>query len=402
MQTLEQLKNGELAGSRRLKLSEGLTHFPEAIYSLAETLEVLDLSDNQLSDLPDDLHRFSQLRILFASNNRFQHIPDGIGLCPQLSMLGFKHNQIQQVSEQCLPSSLRWLILTDNHIESLPHNFGCLTRMEKLMLAGNKLKRLPDSMLSMEQLGLLRISANELEAFPDFVLQLPRLAWLAFAGNPFCDERGTHDHFPTIESSTLEMHELLGRGASGLISRASWTCEQTALRVDAEESVAVKVFRGDVTSDGYPQDELDACLSISEHPNLVSPIARIQEPGRDAMVMKLIPDHYDNLGQPPSLDSCTRDTFLPEQSLTHDEVDQLVAQMTSVVEHLEAHEVCHGDLYAHNTLINGEGHILFGDFGAASRYDYLNDVQKAGLQQIERRALAYFEEDLRGLVPQAD
>ena len=53
MHTLEQLRAGELCGARHLKLCENLTEFPTEILSLKETLEVLDLTGNQLSTLPD-------------------------------------------------------------------------------------------------------------------------------------------------------------------------------------------------------------------------------------------------------------------------------------------------------------------------------------------------------------
>jgi Leucine-rich repeat (LRR) protein len=55
MHTLSQLKSGELAGITRLKISENLTCFPVEILSLADSLEILDLSDNQLTALPNEL-----------------------------------------------------------------------------------------------------------------------------------------------------------------------------------------------------------------------------------------------------------------------------------------------------------------------------------------------------------
>lgn len=51
MLTLEQfhsgLANGSLARAHHIRLSDGLTEFPAALYQLTETLEVLDLSGNQ-------------------------------------------------------------------------------------------------------------------------------------------------------------------------------------------------------------------------------------------------------------------------------------------------------------------------------------------------------------------
>ena len=57
MHTLEQLRAGQLAGTKQLHLAAGLTEFPREIFTLADTLEVLNLTGNALSALPDDLGR---------------------------------------------------------------------------------------------------------------------------------------------------------------------------------------------------------------------------------------------------------------------------------------------------------------------------------------------------------
>ena len=69
--TLDQLRSGQLKGVRELQLACGLTAFPREILALADTLEVLDLSGNALSTLPDEFAQLKKLRIFFASNNAF-------------------------------------------------------------------------------------------------------------------------------------------------------------------------------------------------------------------------------------------------------------------------------------------------------------------------------------------
>ncbi|KTC33555.1 hypothetical protein AO269_16245, partial [Pseudomonas putida] len=75
MNTLELLEAGQLAGATRLDLSCGLTEFPQAIFTLADSLEVLNLSGNALTRLPDDLHRLHKLKVLFCSDNPFTELP---------------------------------------------------------------------------------------------------------------------------------------------------------------------------------------------------------------------------------------------------------------------------------------------------------------------------------------
>ncbi|MEZ8130435.1 leucine-rich repeat-containing protein kinase family protein [Enterovibrio norvegicus] len=390
MHSLSQLRAGELVGVTRLTLSENLTEFPLEILSLADSLEILDLSNNQLSKLPAEIAHLHKLKIFFASNNRFNTMPEVLGNCPELEMIGFKANQIVHVPENALPPKLRWLILTDNRIETLPDSLGQRPRMQKLALAGNRLTSLPQTMRHLENLELLRISANQLTECPNQLLDLPKLAWFAFAGNPFCQTDLSIDSVPHVASSRFTLQNVLGQGASGVISKAVWNDAQQ----DFQDDIAVKVFKGEVTSDGYPQDELNACLKVGNHPNLVQSLAQVNEPGFLALIMNLIPSHYKNLGLPPNFDTCTRDTFPAGFTLSIKQIDTIVTQMRDVFEHLHANQVCHGDLYAHNTLFDEEANILFGDFGAASMYHMLDDKQQSQIKQIEQRALDFFIDDL--------
>ncbi|MFA0566946.1 leucine-rich repeat-containing protein kinase family protein [Vibrio gallaecicus] len=390
MQTLEQLRSGQLKGITRLALSEELTEFPMEILELSDTLEILDLSNNQLNDLPNELAQLTHLRILFASSNQFTHLPDVLGQLPVLEMVGFKSNKIKYVSEASLPQKLRWLILTDNEIEILPNSLGQRPRLQKLALAGNQIQELPSSMSALHNLELLRLSANQLTAFPELLLSLPKLAWLAFSGNPFCQHEVDDASIPKVPSNSYTLNHVLGQGASGVISHATWENNQYPF----PKEVAVKVFKGEVTSDGYPQDELEACLQAGQHPSLIKSIAQVSEDNYLALVMELIPDNYFNLGLPPSLASCTRDTFKDGFTLTIEQIDLIVQQMIDVFEHLHTNKVCHGDLYAHNVLVNKQNDMIFGDFGAASIYGYLEQAQQEKIKQIEARALKYFIDDL--------
>lgn len=390
MHTLSQLKSGELLGIQRLKISEKLTSFPLEILSLADSLEILDLSDNQLTTLPSELAQLKKLKIIFASNNLFTVLPEVLGQCENLEMVGFKSNQINHVPANALPKKLRWLILTDNCIESLPDTLGERPRLQKLALAGNKLTALPLTLAQASNLELVRISANNLTKCPEQLLSLPKLAWFAFSGNPFSRSTLKVATVPSLPSSSFNLQNVLGQGASGVISSATWTDKP----VNFPDEVAVKVFKGKVTSDGYPEDELQACLKVGNHQNLVRSLAQVNEDNYLALIMNLIPSNFKNLGLPPNFQTCTRDTFPEDFTLSADQIEKIVTQMEDVFEHLHSNKVCHGDLYAHNTLFDAQANIIFGDFGAATMYHMLTVEQQKLVEKIERRALAYFIADL--------
>jgi serine/threonine protein kinase len=267
-----------------------------------------------------------------------------------------------------------------------------------LALAGNQLTQLPANLAQLTNLELVRISANQLTQCPDQLLALPKLAWLAFSGNPFSCTDIDIQSVPVVTYSSFALQNVLGQGASGVISKAVWNTPSDIF----PDEIAVKVFKGELTSDGYPEDELQVFLKVGGHANLVKSLAQVNEKGYLALVMQLIPEHYKNLGLPPNFDTCTRDTFDLSFTLSINKISCIVKQMQSVFEHLHENQVSHGDLYAHNTLFDQDANIIFGDFGAATMYHMLNEKQQLQIQQIERRALNYFIGDLLSICAEED
>lgn len=386
MHTLSDLDAGKLLGQTRVKIAAGLSEFPEALFDLADSLEILDLSGNCLADLPDEFARFKKLRILFLSDNHFEVLPEVLGECPQLSMVGFKANCIAKVPALSLPKRLRWLILTDNQIEALPDTIGDCRALQKLMLAGNRLSSLPETMAQCENLQLLRISANQIEALPAWLLAMPKLSWLAFAGNPCCHPRSEHG-LQEIHWDALQVGELLGEGASGLISKAYW---------QGRHEVALKVFKGAVTSDGLPADEMAASIAAGEHDNLVGVLGKLtgHPEQKSGLLFALIAEDFRNLAGPPSLDSCTRDIYHTECKFSLQAVHRLITGIASVAAHLHQRDIMHGDLYGHNILLNEQAECLLGDFGAATLYGEQSARVSAALERLEVRAFACLLEEL--------
>ena len=392
MNTIDALQSGELQGVKRLDLAAGLTQFPLEILQLADSLEILNLSDNHLTSLPDEFACLQKLRIVFFNNNNFEELPSVLSHCPNLYMVGFKANKMTTIPENALPSSVRWLILTDNQLEQVPASLGQLSQLQKLMLAGNQLKELPDEMAACQNLELIRLAANQLTTLPSWLLTLPRLSWLAYSGNPFCESITSQSQsLAEIDWATLTIQNILGEGASGVIFKGSWAVEPTQLA-----EVAVKMFKGAVTSDGLPVDEMRACIAAGTHPHLVNLLGRVSNhPEQKAgLVFAFVPPTYQTLGNPPSLDSCTRDTYSPDTRFPLSVILRIVQGIAAAAAHLHARGILHGDLYAHNILVNPLGDSLLGDFGAASFYPSSLPAIAQSLEWIEVRAFGCLLEDL--------
>lgn len=111
-------------------------------------------------------------------------------------------------------------------------------------------------------------------------------------------------------------------------------------------------------------------------------------------MLDLIPPDFTNLGGPPGFDSCTRDVFAKGTTFSIPAILQIASGIASVAAHLHSRGILHGDLYAHNTLINQHYEPLFGDFGAATQYDLANVTLANALQQIEVSAYGCLLDDL--------
>ncbi len=412
MHTLEQLRSGALAGARRLNLSAQLRSVPPQVFDLADTLEVLNLSGNQLASLPHDLPRLHRLKVLFCSDNPFTHLPEVLGDCASLQVVGFKACRIAEVRAQALPAQLRWLILTDNAITELPDALGQRPALQKLMLAGNRLRQLPQSLAQAHQLELLRLSANALEAVPPWLTALPRLSWLALAGNPidwsaaspamhpaptlFTPHAAPHSQstpLPALHWNDLQVDTLLGEGASGHIYRVHSAVHPQGL--------ALKLFKGAVTSDGLPEHELAASIAAGQHPALNTPCAELagHPQGARGVLLPLIAPSFINLAGPPSLESCTRDVYAPTLHMDVATAVEVARQIADAVAHLHQRGILHGDLYAHNILWNpATAQAVLSDFGAATLLPAAGNPVRRALQALEVRAFGCLLDELLALV----
>ena len=400
LSTLADLRAGRLAGAAHVDLRHcELDEFPRELFALADTLTMLDLSGNRLHALPGDLSRLHALRTLFCSNNRFETLPASLGACQALDLVGFKANAIARVPAEALSPRLRWLILSDNRVETMPETLGACRGLRKLALAGNRLTALPASIGGCESLELIRLSANRFasieDALPAGLLALPRLTWLAYAGNPFNVDQEARALAATpiahIAWDELQLGELLGEGASGHIHSARWR----PARGD-DRAVAVKLFKGALTSDGLPGSEMAACIAADVHAHVIGVEGRIagHPHGAQGLVMGLIPPRYRSLAGPPSLASCTRDVYAPALRFTGARARAIARGTRDALAHLHAQGLMHGDFYAHNILVDDDAHALLGDFGAASFLPEDDAARAEALKRVDRRAVSVLIDEL--------
>ena len=402
--TIEELDDLPENSVEHVTLQCLLRELPKALLRHKKSIRFLDVSRNQLQDFPSWLPELEALTVLFASYNEFSTIPTSVRELSSLSMLGMRDNAISSLSEDALPRSIRWLTLTNNLLTELPQSIGNLSLLKKLLLAGNKLSSLPDSICECSSLELLRISSNLFTRFPPQLFRLNALAWIALGGNPFTtfpSSALTFHHEDSSEKSSaslpiawhrLTLQQELGRGASGITYRALLDTNTTP------QAVAVKIFTSECSSDGSASDEMMYALAVGQHPNLLTPHTSFTEhdKGKMGLVYPLLGTDYIPLAAPPNFETVSRDDYSQSRSLSAEQCSQFCDDIEAAVKHLRLRKILHGDLYAHNTLINGRTALL-SDFGASFFYGHLPFEEQRRLEQIEENAVHILYQELRAL-----
>lgn len=407
------------------------TTVPESIAKFHHLIK-LDVSHNSLLSLPV---LPPTIETLFALGNPFETIPPSVAGLPKLRMLSFKSCRLRRIGDVALPPTLNWLILTENMLTSVPDSFGQLTRMRKLMLANNLLGSVPETMAQMRELELLRLANNRLVSIPDWLLALPSLTWLAIAGNPCVASAPARSALETVKFGDLELGAKLGEGTSSTVREAT-------LR---GMTVAVKLYKAELSSDGKNLDEVRASCAV-DHPNVLRWLGYLEEGVRHSGevargssagagwrlvgVLEWAPG-FSSLGKPPSMDTVTRDTYAQSSSFSGAEIREIAVGICHALEHLHARRLSHGDVYAHNILWRrggggtvaaavaprrphlpedggvAEAEALVGDdsggsaamaklsdFGAAFYYGTLPSEQRVHFERMEQRAFGFLLEEL--------
>lgn len=158
---------------------------PKSIHVFANLIS-LDISNNCLQQLSDSFINLKQLRTFIAKNNELDSkaIPKDFNRLRSLEVLNFSANNFTELPQQFteLPR-LKALYMGGNAITTVTGQVKNLSRLEVLYLGGNRLSEIPAEIGQLHSLTSLILCDNQLQSLPPTMVNLHHLKSLSLHNN---------------------------------------------------------------------------------------------------------------------------------------------------------------------------------------------------------------------------
>ncbi|MFC1715730.1 COR domain-containing protein [Candidatus Poribacteria bacterium] len=141
----------------------------------------LDLSGNELTELPSEIGQLTSLTRLDLRSNKLTELPPEIGQLTSLTSLFLSNNELTELPPEIGQlTSLLSLFLRNNQLTELPPEIGQLTELMSLHLINNKLTELPPEIGQLTLSTSLELDENPLISPPPDVVKQGTKAILTY------------------------------------------------------------------------------------------------------------------------------------------------------------------------------------------------------------------------------
>ncbi|MFX1599214.1 MAG: leucine-rich repeat domain-containing protein [Promethearchaeota archaeon] len=140
-------------------IGESILEFPQLErYSLGYSVEEehvtgLSLFSCGLQTIPKEIEIFTSLKKIFVRGNNLNTITEELFSLPSLEILDLSENQLTELPKSInLLSSLKELHLESNQLNCLPETIGSLSSLEILDISENKIRSVPNTIGRIQKL----------------------------------------------------------------------------------------------------------------------------------------------------------------------------------------------------------------------------------------------------------
>lgn len=150
--------------------SQDLKRIPAAIWQKLPDIEVLDLSHNQIKQIPAGLEQLKQLQQLRLNDNRVTQIKADLAQMPKLRHLDLSKNRLRSLP--LFPDRLEIIDLSKNKLKAFPVSSYPASMLLHLNLSGNKIELIDPLVAAYPKLQFLDLSDCKLRHLPDLPIRL--------------------------------------------------------------------------------------------------------------------------------------------------------------------------------------------------------------------------------------
>ena len=161
-----------------------LKSLPNELGPNLQGLEILHLSNNELTYLPDSLVTMSSLTQLSLMSNKLVELPQKFGLLGSLKRLELSNNCLKSLPDSFAAlTKIHGLDLESNSLRLLPENLDLMAKLESLNVNKNSLVRLPRCLQRMKNLKFLSANNNQIAYIPNDIVKNKSIEILRLCGN---------------------------------------------------------------------------------------------------------------------------------------------------------------------------------------------------------------------------
>nr|XP_047144215.1 leucine-rich repeat serine/threonine-protein kinase 2 isoform X2 [Hydra vulgaris] len=144
-----------------------IKNIPTGVLSYLEAVEILNLSLNNLQEVPSELFRLPKLYSLNLSSNQLRHLPDVKEWSPFLTTLFLTKNLLETFPLHVEELKLKHLFLSNNRLKCFPESICNLICLETLDISQNvDINTLPQSIGNLSKLTQLDLIGLEIKNLP--------------------------------------------------------------------------------------------------------------------------------------------------------------------------------------------------------------------------------------------
>ncbi|XP_078273445.1 leucine-rich repeat-containing protein 10 [Rhinoraja longicauda] len=150
--------------------------------------KMMDLSGKHLRKFPLQVCAFTELVKLYLSNNNLRNLPPELHLLSCLQILALDFNHFKEVPQViCRLRQLSCLYLGNNYLSDLPAELSALPELKTLWIEGNCFDQVPRVVSELKHLRILHAECNQLSELPSELWRLRQLQNIWISSNCFCE-----------------------------------------------------------------------------------------------------------------------------------------------------------------------------------------------------------------------